>query len=67
MDGTKGDSPEDFHDFAKALVKKLIWRHRLRWDEHRIEDAVQELFLAGWRAKPLTLARQAARMATPAT
>lgn len=49
MDETKRDSPEDFYDFAKALVKTLIWRHHLEWDEPRIEDAIQELFLAGWQ------------------
>jgi RNA polymerase sigma factor (sigma-70 family) len=49
MDETKRDSPEDLHDFANALVKKMIRSKGLDWDEHRIEDAVQELFLAGWQ------------------
>jgi len=49
MDETKRDSPDDLHEFAKALVGKLIRRHQLEWDEHRYEDAVQELFLAGWQ------------------
>jgi len=49
MDQTRCDSPEGFHDFAKALVKKLIWHHHFEWDEHRYEDAVQELLLAGWQ------------------
>ena len=49
MDETKRDLPEDLHDFAKALLGRLIRRHKLEWDEHRYEDAVQELFLAGWQ------------------
>lgn len=43
------DSPEDLFDFAQALVRKLKRRHQLEWDEHRAEDAVQDLFLAGWQ------------------
>ncbi len=45
------DSPEDLYDFAQALVRKLKWRHHLKWDEHRLEDAAQDLFLAGWQDK----------------
>lgn len=40
MDETKRDSPEDLHEFAKALVGELIRRHQLEWDEHRYEDGV---------------------------
>ncbi len=43
------DSPDDLYPFAQALVRKLIRRHQLTWDEHRKEDAAQDLFLAGWQ------------------
>ncbi|QDU76899.1 RNA polymerase sigma factor [Bremerella volcania] len=44
------DTPDDLHPFAEALVKKLIAAKRPHgWDDHRTEDAIQELFLAGWQ------------------
>jgi DNA-directed RNA polymerase specialized sigma24 family protein len=43
------DSPDDLYPFAQMLVRKLIKKHGLKWDEHRIEDSEQELFLAGWQ------------------
>lgn len=43
------DSPEDLFKFAQALVRKLKRRRQLNWDEHRMEDAAQDLFLAGWQ------------------
>jgi len=43
------DSPDDLYPFAQMLVRRLIKKHQLRWGEHRIEDAEQELFLAGWQ------------------
>ena len=44
------EMPDDLHLFAEALVKKLIAAKRPpSWDEHRTEDAIQELFLAGWQ------------------
>lgn len=43
------DSPEDLFNFAQALVRKLKMRRQLNWDEHRMEDAAQDLFLAGWQ------------------
>ncbi|MCA9208135.1 MAG: helix-turn-helix domain-containing protein [Planctomycetales bacterium] len=43
------DSPDDLYPFAKALVRKLLKRKGLQWDRHRVEDAEQELFLAGWQ------------------
>lgn len=49
MDQTKRDSPEDLVQFAKALILKAIHKHNLEWDEYCIEDAVQELFLQGWK------------------
>jgi hypothetical protein len=43
------DSPDDLYPFAQALVRKLLKKNGLKWDCHRVEDAEQELFLAGWR------------------
>lgn len=43
------DSPDDLYPFARALVRKLVKRHGLEWSSHRIEDAEQDLFLAGWQ------------------
>lgn len=43
------DRPEDLYPFAEALVRKLKARHQLQWSEHRMEDAIQDLFLAGWQ------------------
>ena len=40
---------EDLFSFAQVLVRELLKKHTLRWDSHRIEDAEQELFLAGWQ------------------
>ncbi len=39
--------PADLLDFAKVLVKQLVRERRLRWDESRLDDAVQTLVLAG--------------------
>ncbi len=43
------DTPEDLYPFAQALVISLVKKKQLRWDEHRVEDAIQDLFLAGWQ------------------
>jgi len=43
------DSPDDLYPFAKALVRKLVRRHGLDWNSHRVEDAELDLFLAGWQ------------------
>ena len=43
------DSPDDLYPFAQMLVKQLLKQYRLRWNEHKLEDAVQDLFLAGWQ------------------
>lgn len=40
---------EDLFSFAQVLVRELLKKYGLRWDSHRIEDAEQELFLAGWQ------------------
>ena len=47
--GDERDRPEDLYPFAEALVRKLKVRHQLQWSEHRMEDAIQDLFLAGWQ------------------
>jgi RNA polymerase sigma factor (sigma-70 family) len=43
------DSPEDLFPFAQALVRTLLKEKGLRWSSHRVEDAEQDLFLAGWQ------------------
>lgn len=43
------DSPEDLFNFAQALVWTLKRRHQRNWNEHRMEDAAQDLFLAGFQ------------------
>ena len=44
------DTPDDLYPFARALVLKVIKdRKPPGWDDNRIEDAIQELFLAGWQ------------------
>ncbi len=43
------DSPEDLFSFAQALVRTLLKEKGLRWSSHRVEDAEQDLFLAGWQ------------------
>jgi len=43
------DSPNDLYPFAQALVRKLLKKKGLNWDRHRVEDAEQDLFLAGWQ------------------
>ncbi|MGE0759359.1 MAG: hypothetical protein AB7F89_19770 [Pirellulaceae bacterium] len=43
------DSPEDLYPFAQALVRTLLKEKGLRWSSHRVEDAEQDLFLAGWQ------------------
>lgn len=43
------DTLDDLYPFAHVLVKQLLKRYRLRWNEHRVEDAVHDLFLAGWQ------------------
>jgi hypothetical protein len=40
------DTPDDLYPFAEALVRKM---NPPGWDEHRKEDAIQELYLAGWK------------------
>lgn len=40
------DTPDDLYPFAEALVRKM---NPPGWDEHRKEDAIQELFLEGWK------------------
>ena len=39
----------DLVSFAQVLVRQLIKKHRLRWGSNRIEDAEQELVIAGWQ------------------
>lgn len=43
------DTPDDLYPFAQMLVKELKRKYQLRWNEHRMEDAEQDLFLAGWQ------------------
>jgi len=43
------DSPGDLYPFAQALVRKLLKTKGLNWDRHRVEDAEQDLYLAGWQ------------------
>lgn len=43
------DSPDDLYEFAQALVKDLLKSRGLKWSRHRLEDAQQDLFLAGWQ------------------
>jgi DNA-directed RNA polymerase specialized sigma24 family protein len=43
------DTPDDLYPFAEMLVKQLKKQHQLRWNKHRMEDATQDLFLAGWQ------------------
>lgn len=43
------DTPDDLFPFAPMLVKQLKAQHQLRWNKHKMEDAVQDLFLAGWQ------------------
>ena len=42
-------SPDDLYPFAEALVSQIGKNHLLRRDAHRKEDAIQDLFLAGWQ------------------
>lgn len=42
-------SPNDLYPFAQALVWQLVGKKRLPWSEHRIEDEIHTLFLAGWQ------------------
>jgi len=42
-------TPDDLYSFAEALVRQLVGKKRLPWNEHRIEDEIQTLFLAGWQ------------------
>lgn len=42
------DSLGDLYAFAQALVRRLLRRHGLTWDLHRVADAVQTLVTAGW-------------------
>ncbi len=39
---------KDLVKYAENLVWQLIRQHGLGWDKHRREDAVHELFVAGW-------------------
>lgn len=41
------DTPDDLYPFAQMLVKELKRKYELRWNEHRMEDAEQDLFRAG--------------------
>ena len=43
------DTPDDLFPFAQVLVKQLKAQHQLRWSKHKMEDAEQDLFLAGWQ------------------
>lgn len=43
------DSPDDLFPFAQALVRTLLKENGLRWSSHRVDDAEQDLFLAGWQ------------------
>jgi hypothetical protein len=43
------DTPDDLFPFAQMLVKQLKAQHQLRWSRHKVEDAEQDLFLAGWQ------------------
>lgn len=43
------DTPDDLYPFAQMLVRELKRKYQLRWNEHRMEDAEQDLFLAGWQ------------------
>ena len=45
----QSQTPDDLCPFAEALVRQLVAKKQLAWDEQRREDAVQELFLAGWQ------------------
>jgi hypothetical protein len=38
---------QDLFGFARAIVLHLVKDRRLVWDDHHIEDASQDLFLAG--------------------
>lgn len=42
------DSPDDLYKFAKAQVKQLLKKKRVGWKRDRVEEAIQDLFLAGW-------------------
>lgn len=43
----ESDSSEDLYAFAQMLVEK--WSDRLGYSRHQEEDAVHDLFLAGWK------------------
>lgn len=43
------NTPDDLFPFAQMLVKQLKAQHQLRWGRHKMEDAAQDLFLAGWQ------------------
>lgn len=47
--GGERDRPEELYPFAEALVRKMKVRHQLQWSEHRVEYAIQDLYLAGWQ------------------
>ena len=47
--GGERDRPEELYSFAEALVRKMKVRHQLQWSEHRVEDAIQDLYFADWQ------------------
>jgi|GEM_PF-2693369 len=42
------EPPEDLHSFAEMLVKQLVGKAPSAWPADQVEDAIQDLFLAGW-------------------
>lgn len=42
------NTPDDLYPFAQMLVKRLQRKRAEPWSKHQEEDAVHDLFLAGW-------------------
>lgn len=45
----KLDGPDDLYPFAEALVNQLRTGHKFAWTDEQVEDATQDLYLAGWQ------------------
>ena len=52
------DTPDDLYPFAQMRVKELKRKYQLRWNEHRMEDAERDLFLAGWYPRKIICRRR---------
>jgi len=44
---SKPPPPDDMYDFTRAVVLKMVHQHKFTWSSHRLEEAIQDLYLAG--------------------